>query len=552
MIYMGKRKEKIYVIGHKNPDTDSICSAIAYADLRQKVTGQVHEAKRAGHVNDETAYVLDRFGVEAPKLLTDVRLQVRDLDIHEMQGLKPNASIRDTWERMRQEQAKTLPIVKDDELVGVVSTGDIAKSYMDVYDSEILSKARTQYRNIVKTLDGTMITGNEHGYFMRGKVAIGASSPNLMEEFIEKDDLVILGDREEAQACAVNIDASCMVICKDAEVSPKLIQKAKEQSIVIIQTPYDTFTTARLINQSIPVKFYMTSGPLTMFRMNDYVDDIKDIMAKKRFRDFPILDRHGRFKGFISRRRFLGASKKKVILVDHNERSQAVDGIEEAEIIEIIDHHRLGDIETVSPITFRNQPVGCTATIINQMYEENEIEVPREIAGLLCGAIISDTLLFRSPTCTPLDERTAKKLAKISDIDLEQMAQEMFNAGSNLKGKSAEDICFQDFKQFTVNDTIFGVGQITSMSKEELAAIRDMMTEHLPKVLEAHNLNMIYFMLTDILAESTELLCVGTGARGIALSAFDLPDNAKSLILKGVVSRKKQLIPVLVETMQQM
>lgn len=549
---MGKRKEKVYVIGHKNPDTDSICSAIAYADLRQKVTGQVHEAKRAGHVNDETVYVLDRFGVEAPKLLTDVRLQVRDLDIHEMPGLKPNASIRDTWERMRQEQAKTLPIVKDDELVGVVSTGDIAKSYMDVYDSEILSKARTQYRNIIKTLDGTMITGNEHGYFMRGKVAIGASSPNLMEEFIEKDDLVILGDREEAQACAVNIDASCMVICKDAEVSPKLIQKAKEQSIVIIQTPYDTFTTARLINQSIPVKFYMTSGPLTMFRMNDYVDDIKDIMAKKRFRDFPILDRHGRFKGFISRRRFLGASKKKVILVDHNERSQAVDGIEEAEIIEIIDNHRLGDIETVSPITFRNQPVGCTATIINQMYEENEIEVPREIAGLLCGAIISDTLLFRSPTCTPLDERTAKKLAKISDIDLEQMAQEMFNAGSNLKGKSAEDICFQDFKQFTVNDTIFGVGQITSMSKEELAAIRDMMTEHLPKVLEAHNLNMIYFMLTDILAESTELLCVGTGARGIALSAFDLPDNAKSLILKGVVSRKKQLIPVLVETMQQM
>lgn len=549
---MGKKKEKIYVIGHKNPDTDSICSAIAYADLRQKVTGQVHEAKRAGHVNDETAYVLDRFGVEAPKLLTDVRLQVRDLDIHEMPGLKPNASIRDTWERMQQEQAKTLPIVKDDELVGVVSTGDIAKSYMDVYDSEILSKARTQYRNIIKTLDGTMITGNEHGYFMRGKVAIGASSPNLMEEFIEKDDLVILGDREEAQACAVNIDASCMVICKDAEVSPKLIQKAKEQSIVIIQTPYDTFTTARLINQSIPVKFYMTSGPLTMFRMNDYVDDIKDIMAKKRFRDFPILDRHGRFKGFISRRRFLGASKKKVILVDHNERSQAVDGIEEAEIIEIIDHHRLGDIETVSPITFRNQPVGCTATIINQMYEENEIEVPREIAGLLCGAIISDTLLFRSPTCTPLDERTAKKLAKISDIDLEQMAQEMFNAGSNLKGKSAEDICFQDFKQFTVNDTIFGVGQITSMSKEELAAIRDMMTEHLPKVLEAHNLNMIYFMLTDILAESTELLCVGTGARGIALSAFDLPDNAKSLILKGVVSRKKQLIPVLVETMQRM
>ena len=548
---MGKKKEKIYVIGHKNPDTDSICSAIAYADLRQKVTGQVHEAKRAGHVNDETAYVLDRFGVEAPKLLTDVRLQVRDLDIHEMPGLKPNASIRDTWERMRQEQAKTLPIVKDDELVGVVSTGDIAKSYMDVYDSEILSKARTQYRNIIKTLDGTMITGNEHGYFMRGKVAIGASSPNLMEEFIEKDDLVILGDLEEAQACAVNIDASCMVICKDAEVSPKLIQKAKEQSIVIIQTPYDTFTTARLINQSIPVKFYMTSGPLTMFRMNDYVDDIKDIMAKKRFRDFPILDRHGRFKGFISRRRFLGASKKKVILVDHNERSQAVDGIEEAEIIEIIDHHRLGDIETVSPITFRNQPVGCTATIINQMYEENEIEVPREIAGLLCGAIISDTLLFRSPTCTPLDERTAKKLAKISDIDLEQMAQEMFNAGSNLKGKSAEDICFQDFKQFTVNDMVFGVGQLNSMSKEELQEVKEMLTPYLPEVLEKNGVQMVFFMLTDILDESTELLCCGAKAKEYIIDAFDLKEDSEKMILKGVVSRKKQLIPTLVSELQQ-
>ena len=548
---MGKRKEKIYVIGHKNPDTDSICSAIAYADLRQKVTGQVHEAKRAGHVNDETAYVLDRFGVEAPKLLTDVRLQVRDLDIHEMPGLKPNASIRDTWERMRQEQAKTLPIVKDDELVGVVSTGDIAKSYMDVYDSEILSKARTQYRNIVKTLDGTMITGNEHGYFMRGKVAIVASSPNLMEEFIEKDDLVILGDREEAQACAVNIDASCMVICKDAEVSPKLIQKAKEQSIVIIQTPYDTFTTARLINQSIPVKFYMTSGPLTMFRMNDYVDDIKDIMAKKRFRDFPILDRHGRFKGFISRRRFLGASKKKVILVDHNEKSQAVDGIEEADIIEIIDHHRLGNIETMGPVFFRNQPVGCTATIIWQMYEEAGVKINPVIAGLLCSAIISDTLLFRSPTCTAIDEKAARKLSKIAQINLEEMAREMFNAGSSLKGKTAEEICFQDFKQFTVNESVFGVGQINSMNQEELQEMRELLEDYLPKAMEQNQLQMVYFMLTDILDESTELLCYGKGAREYILDAFDLPADTGKIVLKGVVSRKKQLIPTLVAALQQ-
>ena len=474
------------------------------------------------------------------------------MDIHQIDGVGPNVSLKDTWTKMKENNIKTLPILRDEELLGVISTGDIATSYMDVYDNMILSKARTQYRNIMNTLDGEMVTGNEHGYFTKGKVAIGASSPELMQEFIEKDDLVILGNRVESQMCALDIDVSCMVVCQNAEVSEEVIKRADEQSTVIISTPHDTFTAARLINQSVPVKRFMTKTPLTCFHMSDYVEDIKEVMAKKKYRDFPIIDRHGKFKGFVSRRRFLNVSKKKVILVDHNEKNQAVDGIEEAEIVEIIDHHRLGNIETMGPVFFRNQPVGCTATIVYQMYKENDVEITPTIAGLLCSAIISDTLLFRSPTCTSLDEKVAKKLGKIAGINLEEQAQAMFKARSSLAGKTAEDICFQDFKQFTVNDTIFGVGQITSMSKEELAAIRDMMTEHLPKVLEAHNLNMIYFMLTDILAESTELLCVGTGARGIALSAFDLPDNSKSLILKGVVSRKKQLIPVLVETMQQM
>ena len=548
-----RNQEKIFVIGHKNPDTDSICSAIAYADIKNRTSQKVkYIPKRAGQINEETEYVLNRFGMQPPGYLSNIGTQIKDMDIRMSPEADKSMSLKNAWDLMMEKSIVSLPIRdREGQLEGLITIGDIAKTYMDTTDSYLLSRARTQYRRIAETIAGTVVEGNEHGYFTKGKVLVGTANPEMLKAYIESDDLIIMGDREEDHLQAIAQNVSCIIVGMGIEVSEKVIKLAHEREIVIIMSPYDTFTTARLINQSIPVKFYMTSGPLTMFRMNDYVDDIKDIMAKKRFRDFPILDRHGRFKGFISRRRFLGASKKKVILVDHNERSQAVDGIEEAEIIEIIDHHRLGDIETVSPITFRNQPVGCTATIINQMYEGNEIEVPREIAGLLCGAIISDTLLFRSPTCTPLDERTAKKLAKISDIDLEQMAQEMFNAGSNLKGKSAEDICFQDFKQFTVNDTIFGVGQITSMSKEELAAIRDMMTEHLPKVLEAHNLNMIYFMLTDILAESTELLCVGTGARGIALSAFDLPDNAKSLILKGVVSRKKQLIPTLVSELQQ-
>lgn len=548
---MGKKTGKVYVVGHKNPDTDSICSAIAYADLKRQLTGGEYVAKRAGQINEETHYVLKRFKVPAPELLQNVKLQVKDIDIHKIEGVDPNVSIKATWAKMKEQNVKTLPILKEEELVGVISTGDIATSYMDVYDNCIMSEAKTQYKNIVETLDGTLICGNEHGYFTRGKVNVGASSPELMEECIEKDDLVILGNRYESQVCAVDIDVSCLVVCQGAEVSKRLVKRAEEQSIVIISTPHDTYTAARLINQSIPVKHFMTKAPLTTFRMTDYVDEIKESMTKKKFRDFPILDKQGHFKGFISRRRFLDVSKKRVILVDHNEKSQAVDGIEEAEIVEIIDHHRLGNIETMGPVFFRNQPVGCTATIVCQMYEEYGVEITPTIAGLLCSAIISDTLLFRSPTCTKVDEKAAKKLAKLAGIELNQMAGEMFKAGSSLAGKSAKEICFQDFKQFTVNDVVFGVGQINSMNKDELKEIKSVLTPHLPEVLKSNGLQMVYFMLTDILDESTELLCVGNNAREYIVDAFDLNEDTDKVILKGVVSRKKQLIPTLVGTLQQ-
>lgn len=542
---------KIYVVGHKNPDTDSICSAIAYANLKRQITGGEYSARRAGQINEETQYVLRKFKVDAPRLLSDVKLQVKDLDIHKITGVEPGVSIKETWETMKSQSVKTIPVLKDGELTGLISTGDVAKSYMDVYDNTILAKARTQYRNIVRTLDGELVTGNEHGYFVKGKVAVGASTTDTMAEFIEKDDLVILGNRYESLACAVEINASCLVVCHGAEVPEELIRKAEEQSIVIIKTPHDTFTAARLINQSIPVKYFMTKGPLTVFHMDDYVDTIKDEMTKKKFRDFPILDRHGNFKGFISRRRFLDARKKQVILVDHNEKSQAVDGIEEAEILEIIDHHRLGSIETMGPVFFRNQPVGCTATIVTQMYQEYGVEITPLIAGLLCSAIISDTLLFRSPTCTELDKKTAQMLAQIADLDPEKLAAEMFNAGSNLKGKSAKDICFQDFKQFTVNDTVFGVGQINSLSAEELHEIKEKLLPYLDEARKEYQLDMVYFMLTHILNESTELLCCGTRAKEVVLEAFELPDDMDTIRLKGVVSRKKQLIPALVGVLQQ-
>ena len=549
---MSREKDrKVYVVGHKNPDTDSICSAIAYAALKTKITNIPHEPRRAGQLNEETQYVLERFGVKAPRLLSDLREQIKDVELKEVDGLKSSVSIRTAWEKMQESNIHTLPVTRDGKLEGLITIGDIAKTYMEVYDSTILSKARTQYRNIARAVDGEVLTGNEHSYLLKGKVVIAASSRILMSDFINKDDLVIMGDRKDAQQCAIDVDASCMVVCQNAPVSDKIIQQAQEKEIVIIRTPHDTFTAAQHINQSIPVKYFMTKDNLVTFKMRDYVDDVKDVMARRRFRDFPIVDNKGKFLGLISRRRLLNVRKKQVILVDHNEKNQAVDGVEEAEVLEIIDHHRLSSIETMGPVFFRNQPVGCTATIVYQMYQEAGIEPDPVNAALLCSAIISDTLMFRSPTCTPLDENTARKLAEIAGVEVENLAQEMFNAGSNLKGKSAEEICFLDFKQFTVNDTVFGVGQVNSMSADELKEIRKIVQPHLEKARSNHGLNMIFFMLTNIITESSELLCCGPEAREKILSAYDLPEDTETIMLKGVVSRKKQLVPTLVGALQQ-
>lgn len=544
-------ENKIYVVGHKNPDTDSICSAIAYAALKKELTGKHYVARRAGRLNEETQYVLEYFGVEVPKLLSDLRVQVRDVDLRRAENLNGSVSIKTAWAQMKELNIKTLPIGRNNKLEGLITVGDIARSYMDVYDSNILARSKTQYRNIVSTIDGKIISGNEHSYVSKGKVAIAASSRQLMSDFVDEDDLVILGDRIEAQQLAIDINVSCMVVCGDARIPNEILKQAKEKEIVVIASPHDTFTVARLINQSIPVRQFMTKDELITFYPKDYVDDVKEVMARKKYRDFPVVDINGDFQGFISRRRLLNCRKKQVILVDHNEESQAVDGIEQADVLEIIDHHRLNSIQTIGPVVFRNQPVGCTATIIYQMYQEYNKPVNPVIAGLLCSAIISDTLLFRSPTCTLLDEDAAKELAEIAGINMEELAQAMFKAGSNLQGKSAEEICFLDFKQFTVNDTVFGVGQVNSMSAKELTEIKTQIESELDKIRKNHRLDMIFFMLTNIMTESSELLCVGPEAREKAISAFDLNGKSDTLYLKGVVSRKKQLVPAIVEALQQ-
>ena len=451
------------------------------------------------------------------------------MEIRETPGVDKNISIKDAWEIMKENNAVTLPITKEDgRLEGLITTGDIAKSYMDAHDNFFLSRARTKYQSIAKTVEGEIIVGNEHACFTRGRVFVGAAYPDKMGTYLEENDLVILGDRREDQLCALQHNVSCMIICVGGEADEDIRKSAEEKQIVIIKTPLDTFTVARLINQSIPLRSLMKTENLITFQTDDFTDNIKEVMATNRHRAFPVINKHGKYVGTVSRRNLLGMKKKQLILVDHNEKSQAVDNVEAADILEIVDHHRLGSLETIQPIFFRNQPVGCTATIMYQIYSEKALEITPSIAGLLCAAIISDTLMFRSPTCTFADKMAAGALAQIAGIDIEKFAAEMFQAGSNLTGKSPEEIFYQDFKKFIVEEDAFGVGQISSMSTEELPEVKA---------------RMIPSMKNECGENSNKL--IEEAFPGAACT------RDGSYLLTGVVSRKKQLIPYFMSTIQQ-
>ena len=548
-----KNQERIFVIGHKNPDTDSICSAIAYADIKNRTSQKVkYVAKRAGQINEETEYVLNRFGMQPPGYLSNIGTQVKDMDIRMSPEADKSMSLKNAWDLMMEKSIVSLPIRdREGQLEGLITIGDIAKTYMDTTDSYLLSRAKTQYKRIAETIGGTVIEGNEHGYFVNGKVMVGTANPEMLKAYVEEDDLIIMGDREEDHLQAIAQNVSCIIVGMGIEVTEKVIKLAHEREIIIIRSPYDTFTIARLINQSIPVKYIMKTDNLVTFSTEDFTDDIQNEMIKHRHRAFPVINKKGKCIGTISRRNFLDMHKKKVALVDHNEKDQAVDNIEKAEIMEIIDHHKLGSLETMTPISFRNQPVGCTATILYEMYGEQKLEISPTIAGLLCAAIISDTLMFRSPTCTLSDKMAAGALALIAGIDIEKFAREMFKAGSNLKDKSPEEIFYQDYKKFIAEGDInFGVGQISSMDTDELAVIKERLVPFMVSECGRHGVTRVYFMLTNIIEESTELLYYGDGSEEMAKIAFHMDPVDGAFDLKGVVSRKKQLIPTLMEAAQ--
>ena len=551
---MPKAAHKVVVIGHRNPDTDSICSAIAYAELKNKTSDLVCEPRRAGKMNQETEFVLKKFGVKPPRMCTDVNPKIRDVDYREMPGIPGSTSLRKAWEIMRDKQIDTLPVTSpDNELEGVITVKDIATANMDVFDTGILAKSQTTYRNILETLGGTMVVGREDDVCTTGHIRIGTATPEMLENTVEKGDIVILTNRYESQLCAIEKEASLLIICNGSKVGRTIQRIAEEMGVAIMSAPVDTYAAGKLISQCAPISYYMTRSDIMKFTLVTPVADVTRVMAKVRHRYFPILDEDGKYCGMVSRRNIINLQKRRIILVDHNEATQAVEGFDQAEILEIIDHHRIGSLETSGPVYFRNQPVGCTATIVTQMYDENGMEIPPQIAGLLLAAILSDTLVFRSPTCTPLDEALAKRLAKIAGVDIDEFASEMFEAGEKLDGKTAEEVFLQDFKVFMCGDIRFGVAQGSYMTRKNLLAAEALLQPYLEEARNKQNVEDIYMLLTDVPKEESVVISDGRYASEVLSDGFETqPAEDGSFTLPGVVSRKKQFIPALMTAYQEL
>ncbi len=542
----------IKVIGHRNPDTDSICAAIAYSRLKNAIDVD-HDYKpcRAGQLNRETKFVLDYFGESAPQLYADVSPQVRDVDIRLAEGVDGEMSLRRAWIKMRDENLDTLCVVDSErELKGLITVKDVATANMDGLDPEILAKSHASYQNVIDTIGGTVLVGDPTGMTVQGRITVGAGSAELMGRAIHKGDLVVVSNRSESQLTAIEMEAGCIVVGSGSEVSKTIRMLAEENNCLIISTPLNTYATGQIIAQAAPIRYYMLKEGILTFNLNSSVEEATKLMASVRHRYFPVLGDDGKYLGVLSRRNLLNLRKKQLILVDHNEKSQAAEGLEEAEVLEIIDHHRIGSLETDNPVYFRNMPVGCTCTIVYQMYKENDVAVYKQTAGLMLSAILSDTLMFRSPTCTPLDERSARELARIAGVDLESYADEMFEHGGDITGETAEQIFGTDYKVFTSGSFHFGVGQGSYMSERNRKAAEALVGPYLEIAREKQGLDYVFYLFTDVRNASSDLLMAGGDAAEVIDRAFHTTPENGMAVLPGVVSRKKQFIPALIDTLK--
>lgn len=536
-------KETVYVTGHKNPDSDSICAALAYAEFKNK-TGTVEAIPvRLGEINRETYFILSYFGVEPPQFIETVKLQVKDLNIDKIAPISPEITLKMAWNLMRKNNVKSLPVVDESEqLIGIVSVSNVTESYMDVWDNTILGKSRVTLDNIVDTLSATPIHVHKKRKHFYGKILTLSGNGDNSQKLVEEGDIIICGDREDSQEISIDSLAALLIITGNNNLSDGLLEKAALNNVTVISTPYDTFTTSRLISQAVPVNHVMSKEKLLYFTSDDFIEDIRGIMAETRYRSYPVVNMESKVLGTLSRFHLISSKKKKVILVDHNERGQSVDGLEDAEIMEIIDHHRVADVATGNPIYFRNEPLGSTSTIVANIFFENGIRPSKKIAGLLAAAIISDTLLFKSPTATNVDRMVLERLALIADIDVEEFALDMFKYGTSLAGRSPDEIIKQDLKIFTYENQKIGVSQVYTMDPEALKDLRASLIQAMEDKAKNMDLSLFVLILTDIYKEGSEIIAVGKHT-DIINKAFDVELVNNSVYIPGILSRKKQVIP---------
>lgn len=542
----------VYVSGHRNPDTDSICSAIAYSYLLNATNKYNAVPVRLGEINRETEYVLKRFGVEHPVLLKTVKQKVEDLNYDKVTVFSKDLTLKTAWFLLKQQNLKSAPILDEHgQLLGLLSTSNIIEGYMDQWDSEVLKKAKTPVENVIDTLEANVIYLNESLKVVEGDIHIAAMSGSEAKKRIHENDVVIVGgDRSDDLEELISVKPSLIVLTGSLTADENVVKKCEEQGISIISTPFNTYQTSQQIVQAIPVEYVMIKGDIKTFSTDDTLDYMKEVMSETRYRGYPVIDLNNRCVGSISRFALLKGLRKKVILVDHNERGQSIPGIEEADILEIVDHHRVADIQTVGPLLFRGEPLGSTATIVTKIFDELDVEMPSHIAGLLLGAVVSDTLLFKSPTCTPVDNKIAKKLAEIAGVDIQEFAMEMFKAGTSLVGKTVDEIFNQDFKKFSFDNLQVGVAQVNSMDIEGFLPYKKDMLDYMNKFAEDNNLEFTLLLLTDIINANSEIF-VGGPRPELVEKAFNVQLTECQGTLAGVISRKKQVVPAITAVMSE-
>lgn len=532
--------EPIYVTGHRNPDTDSIVSAMAYAALRNALGDREYVAARLGQLSDESQLVLNHFGLQPPVYLKSLRTQVRDLDYDTPPTLNKAVTIRHTWECLQaNEGIPVLPVCDDDgSLYGMVSASEIALKDMQNMHNPVLEAVPVF--NLLGVLDGKILNdGGNQADEISGEVVIALPQQRETLLFSDPNTIVLCAHQPDMIRRAMELGVNCLIVCQ-AEVSEEL--RSIPSRTCLISTPMDALRAARILYQATAVSRICRREKLITFHLDDYVDDVKETVLNSRYRNYPILNEEDKVVGTLSRNHLLRPRRKQVVLVDHNELAQSVPGLEQAEILEIIDHHRLADIQTAAPIRFRNEPVGSTATIIAGMYQEKGLMPPTRLAGLLAAAIVSDTVMFKSPTCTETDHRMAERMARIAGESLNALGQEIFSASAN-ESRSVQDLFFADYKDFHIAGHDLGVSQIICVDSRKMLERREEFLSLMSKTAERRGYSMLLLMLTDVLRAGTELLFVGDGE--IIRNAFNVEVHDNSCFLPNVLSRKKQVIPML-------